>query len=258
MNNNTEQDLEVKPPSVSMQDLKKLSKVINKAICKITSGEGNRIGTGFFCNVMLEEWNQSRLRVLITNSHLLNPDDIERGKKLTLSTNNDEENYEIEIDNDRETYTSDKYELTIIEIKKDDKIKGDSFLDIDEHIFDPNYNLKDKQIILLHYPQGNEENISYGSIKNIGKNGYEIEHLCSSDYGSSGGPLINATDFKVIAIHKGASINHNYNYGTLLKDPIIEFKKIFDNKENKKDNKNEKNEDYVNEIIDKNKEENND
>ena len=32
----------------------------------------------------------------------------------------------------------------------------------------------------------------------------EIKHSCNSDSGSSGGPMINSLNYKVIGIHKGA------------------------------------------------------
>ena len=133
------------------------------------------------------------------------------------------------------------YDVTIVEIRKEDKIKPDSFFDIDENVYDPNYNFKDNLIILLHYPKGDEMSLSTGSIKKVGvdEKDYELFHLCSSDHGSSGGPLINIKDYKVLGIHKGASKEFNFNFATLLKKPIIEFKNQIQNFDNKsKDNKN--------------------
>ena len=43
-------------------------------------------------------------------------------KKIKFSINNDEIDYEIEIDKSRKIYTNDKSDITIIEIKKLDKI----------------------------------------------------------------------------------------------------------------------------------------
>ena len=54
--------------------------------------------------------------------------------------------------------------------------------------------------------------------------------------GSSGSPIINKANFKVIGIHKGAAKGaKNYNLGTLLKEPIQKFNE--ENKINKIDNK---------------------
>ena len=152
---------------------------------------------------MMDKWNYS-LKVLITNIHVLNEDDLKPGKKINFSMNNDEEIYEIEIDKERKIYTSQKYDISIIEMRVGDKVKADSFFEIDDNIFNPEYNFKNKTIYLLHYPKGKEMYFSQGSIKKVGE-GYEIQHLCDSDNGSSGGPLINSIDYKVIGIHKGAS-----------------------------------------------------
>ena len=49
-------------------------------------------------------------------------------------------------------------------------------------------------------------NFSQGTIKYIHEEGgYNIDHVCDSDPGSSGGPLINSVDSKVIRIHKGGA-----------------------------------------------------
>ena len=47
-------------------------------------------------------------------------------------------------------------------------------------------------------------------------------HRCSTDYGSTGSPILNLDNNKVIAIHKEGT-NYNYNMGTLLKLPIKDF-----------------------------------
>ena len=227
---------------------KKLLNLMEKKICKIKCG--NLTGTGFFCSVVMDEWESLKMRVLITNNHVLNEDKIKFGKKIKFTTNDDEQNYEIEINKERNIFTSRKYDITIIEIKKEDKIQPDAFFEIDDNIFKPDYNYKNKIIYLLHYPNGKEMSFSQGTIKKVGKdeNDYEIFHLCSSDHGSSGGPLI-SEDFKVIAIHKGApkQSDFNFNYGTLLKEPIIEFRKQIKNKN--KENKNERNDNIKKKIL---------
>jgi len=38
--------------------------------------------------------------------------------------------------------------------------------------------------------------------------------------GSSGSPIINLPNFKVIGIHLGGHPNNNYNIGIFLKEPI--------------------------------------
>ena len=50
-----------------------------------------------------------------------------------------------------------------------------------------------------------------------------MHHLCSTDNGSSGSPILNAKTNKLIGIHKGSSNNYNFNKGTLLFYPFKEF-----------------------------------
>ena len=54
---------------------------------------------------------------------------------------------------------------------------------------------------------------------------YTIYHLCSTEAGSSGCPIIILINFKIIGIHKGSKSEKNYNLGTLIKIPIKEFNK---------------------------------
>ena len=96
---------------------------------------------------------------------------------------------------------------------------------------------KNKQIYLFHYPKGLKMECSIGLIKNISINNYNIQHLCDSSAGSSGVPIINSLNFKVIGIHKGGAEGaKNYNVGTLLKKPIEMFKE--ENYKNEKENNN--------------------
>ena len=129
------------------------------------------------------------------------------------------------IDNNRLTYINQSFDVTIIETKKYDKINEKSFFDLDKQIFQENAHnlLKNNQIYLLHYPKGNEMEISPGIIQNITIDNTKIEHLCSSSGGSLGAPLINKNTHQVLGIHKGEK-GKKYNIGTLLKEPIEKFK----------------------------------
>ena len=62
-------------------------------------------------------------------------------------------------------------------------------------------------------------------------------HKCSTDNGSSGSPILNLENNKLIGIHSKGT-NYNYNMGTLLKLPIQDFinKKLNQNIEKNKIN----------------------
>ena len=59
----------------------------------------------------------------------------------------------------------------------------------------------------------------------------KIFHKCSTDKGSSGSPILSLEDNKLIGIHCGNSYNFNYNTGTLIAYPLIEFQNKQRNKE---------------------------
>ena len=142
--------------------------------------------------------------------------------------NNNKINKQIIIDESRITYTSKKYDITIIEIKEKDGINKDSFLEIDNQIFNnnPNEYFRDKPVYLLHYQKGYEIKRADGTIKYIDEKD-NIQYYINSESGSSGGSIINLKNFKVIGIHKGAAKEgKNWNIGTLLKGPVEELKNI--------------------------------
>ena len=187
---------------ISYEAMKALGEFLENRICKIKCVDGS-YGTGFFCNIPYNEWDN--LRVLMTNNHILKLNDILPGKQIEFSLFNDKKSYKILIDESRKIFTNEKYDLTIIEMKKNDGLNKNSFFDLDNQIFNDNAKIifKNEQIYLLHYPKGIEMTSSLGLIKSISEDDYTIQHLCSSEEGSSGGPLINATKFEVIGIHKG-------------------------------------------------------
>ena len=117
----------------------------------------------------------------------------------------------------------------MIEIKGNDNIKGCKFLEIDDNIFKNEIKERylKKSIYLLHYPLGENVQYSVGTINVLFEDEYNIGHLCSSEKGSSGGPIINFVNYKVIGLHKGSKITGNYNLGTLIKKPIDAFTNHF-------------------------------
>ena len=83
-------------------------------------------------------------------------------------------------------------------------------------------------IYLLYYPKGREIELSVGVIKKINNN--NIMYLCNTESGSSGGCLVKLDNFKAIGIHKGSPQNKNdYNVSTLIKVPLEEFWKKYEN-----------------------------
>ena len=223
-----QKDLENHSKSMSLDAMKIIEKQMENCVCKIESNKGG-CGSGFFCNIPYDDWNL--LRVLVTNNHVLDEDDIKTGNKISFSINNSKIIKEILIDESRIKFTSEDYDVTFIEIKEEDGIKRDSFLDIDAEIdeVNPDETYRQKPVYLLHYPKGIESQKSEGLIKNItiiNNNYIDIQHFCDSTKGSSGGPIINCKTNKVIGIHKGGEGKEkNWNLGTFIRGPLEYFKK---------------------------------
>ena len=217
----------IRPGMIIPMESEKLLYILNeqkKNCCKIKS---ECKGTGFFLKLILE--NLKILPVLMTCNHVLDEEAIKIGNSINYTLDNDKREYTIKIDNSRLVYTNPIMDFTIIQLYKNEYIDIGSFLTIDEEA------LKDKQkddyignsIYLLHYPKGEKAYYSPGTIKGITEDTNEIFHSCSSESGSSGGPLINQINFKLVGIHKGYKNGKILNSGCFIK-PIIEdiFKHI--------------------------------
>ena len=209
------------------KSMKYIIKQMETSICKIITS--NDIGTGFFCVIPFPDMN-NLLPVLITNNHVLDSNLLKSGNEIEFTLNDDKFYHKIIIDENRKVYTNEKpFDVSIIEIKKSDNNRLLNFLEIDEEMFKTdNYNIyKQKSVYLIHYPNGKKMEYSPGTIKNIILDNYNIQHLCSSEYGSSGGPIINLSNYKIIGVHKGSKGNQNWNLGTIIKGPVEEFNKLY-------------------------------
>ena len=218
-----ERNLKDYPVSISLEKTKIILEQMKKKVCKIKIGR-NR-GTGFFCKIPYQD-NNNLLSVLITNNHVI---DLEKNNDILIISINNEDK-EIELEN-RITYTNKEYDITIIEIKNKDGI--DNFLELDENINkNINKSYVGESIYILHYPR-EKINVSYGIIKDANRenkeNEYDFNHLGSTEPGSSGGPILNIENNKVIGIHKGYkrvdenNIEYDTNIGLFIKYGINDF-----------------------------------
>ena len=226
-----EKELDKVPKSISIEQMDVIKKQMETSICKIECPKGG-FGTAFFCKIRYPD-ELHYLPVLITNNHVLNHKGIMSGNYIILSMNNDSIHFNIYIDNSRKTFTNEIYDITIIEIKKEDRLKGYSLLEIDDILYknEPIDVYKNKTIYLIHYPKGNRVEYSLGIIQSVNLDDYTIEHLSYTTSGSSGCPIINLITFKVIGLHKGYKKGENLNVGVLIKKAIDSFyeKTLFQN-----------------------------
>ena len=225
-----EKFLDNQSKSIPINSLKILIELTEKRICKIELKDGG-YGTGFFCSIpFFDSWET--YKTLITNNHVLTEENLRPGEIIKFSINNDKKQFKIKINDKRTVNSSKEDDISIIELKPEDGLSQDSFFEIDKRIFDNNLKtiFKNEPVFLLHYPKGKQMNFADGLIKNIFEDDFTFAHLCDSSEGSSGGPIINATTFQVIGVHKGGAIGKNYNLGSLIKISIEKFNKIIKNK----------------------------
>ena len=200
---------------------------MKKYICKIKIDKSS--ATGFFCKIPLSNQN-SLLPVLITNNHVID-NDIIKNKKENIVIER-EKKCEIFDLNDRFIYTDNKSDITIIEIKNSDEINN--YLELDDNIINngTNKGYIKESIYVLQYPKG-ELSVSFGVVYDIEKEkGNNFYHLCSTDSGSSGSPILKVENNKLIGIHKIGNSEGNYNKGLFLNNAIKLFVKDYEKYKN--------------------------
>ena len=190
---------------------------MEKSMCKISfetdRGEIGK-GSGFFCKID----NFLIKYALFTNNHVLNESNIEIGKKINFecfekSIFNSSYNTikkKIKLTEKRHVFTNKELDYTCIELFKSDGIID--YFKIEPNLFknDKN-NLKDNDIFILQFPNGNDLSFSYGKINSL-KND-KIIHNASTDDGSSGSPIIRrCKNNYIIGLHYGGVKKNNNVY----------------------------------------------
>lgn len=116
---------------------------------------------------------------------------------------------------------------------------------IDEKILNDNCNCKNKDIIILQFPNGGEISFSEGKILRM--NETQIFYTSSTEPGTSGSPLIirkNILKYYIIGIHVGVNKNKKCNFGSSFKPILDDIKyKITKTNKNAKQSKSNENND---------------
>ena len=211
------------PDAISSEVMENiLEQIKSKLICKIKKDDG-KLGTGFFAKIPFPD-SLTYLPVLMTNNHIIE-DNINNKYEIFFPETKYYEYKALKLvfDDSRRFYTNKKYDITIIEIKKDDGLDLESFLEIDYEINNQKEDSKQESIYVLQYPNDKNVDFSMGVIKNIELDNYTIEHLCDTKPGSSGSPIIKVLNYKVVGIHRASRAIPICNLGTLIKFPIEDF-----------------------------------
>lgn len=217
---------------ITIEQTEKILVQMKNSVCKIYKGGFK--GTGFLCKIPFLN-SKKYLYTLITNNHVLNEEDIKLNSNISFSIGDSELIKNIKISSNRQNYTNKKYDITIIEIEPEKyNILKDYFLEIDENIHQDEGSLKNyyekQSIYLLGYPEGSKIKVSYGIMDQLNED--RINHLCNTKNGSSGSPILLLNNFKIIGLHFGCSNKFNFNYGTFIKYPIMNFLNNIEDHEN--------------------------
>ena len=105
-----------------------------------------------------------------------------------------------------------------------------NYLELDDNIINElNEEYIDETIYIIQYPEG-ELSVSYGILDSIYiDKKYNFNHKCSTRGGSSGSPILNIKNNKLIGIHKESN-NKQFNRGLFLNYPIKEYIQLYNNK----------------------------
>ena len=205
------------PNPVSIETTDKISTQLKKCICLISNDKAK--GTGFFCNI---PYKNGKLSVLITSNHILDRNILNKMEDIIIEINNEKKN--IHINDNRKIYANELYDTTIIEIKRDKDLIND-FLEIDEEIIknDEQKILSEESIYTLQY-LNDKPYVSYGILRRINKNkSLSFFHLCNTNEGSIGSPILNLSNCKVIGMHRGFNSVYEYNIGIFLNNQFNDF-----------------------------------
>ena len=179
-------------------------------------------GTGFVCKLKIPK-SDGFLPVLITTTQLYTKDDFYKDKKVEFKIQ--EYTNILYIDNFRKSYISDNYEIAILEVKREDNLDVDSFLEMEsDENFQPDKLYKNKNLGLVTF---NKEDKIYEAlkftIKAINRNLYDFQYTCQLNEEFKGYPIIDIDKNKIVGLHREIDKINNVNNGMLLNVPITDF-----------------------------------
>ena len=134
--------------------------------------------------------------------------------------------YDIILDESRKIFTNKELDFAIIEIKPEDKIDSNNYLEIDEIVLkNDNFSEYLKNGYLLGL---NNRKTFYSTFRVRNINKFYLSFYCETHAGTTGAPLINSTNNKVIGLNLGVLCKGSqYNVGIIIKYMVKEFLKFY-------------------------------
>ena len=203
-------DISINP--ISFEQTKKILEQMENYICKIIIDKDTK-GTGFLCKIPLHGDNKLT-PVLITNNNVINDNILARKKDINIESfcTSSIKSKKLNLSN-RTAYNNKKLGISIIEIVNKDGFKNINMFELDEDMLSGKTDkFIDKSIYMIHSNQKTLY-VSYGLVNDIGKNqSYNFMHTCKAFNGSSGSPILNLENNKIIGIHSSTNVNINEGF----------------------------------------------
>ena len=233
-----------KIPFLKNKQIKVLINQQEKSLCKVNTKKSTN--NGFLCCIPDP--------VLITTNK---EENIKLGATITIYFNDGKISKKIKIDKNRKIRnikkvvdTKFKISIVVIEIKNEDELEEQEFLEVDNKLLNNDFEYKSKNIYLIYYKPVEESWVSFGIINTVNKFLCEIEHNADVDNSSNGCPILLENN-KVIAVQGETNSIDKINQGILLNLLIEQYYLKFTNK-----NKNKISYNKEKEIINEKKEKN--
>ena len=197
---------------ISFEQAKKILEQMENYICKIIIDNDTK-GTGFLCKIPLHGDNKLT-PVLITNNNVINDNMLARKKDIIIELfcTSSKKQKKLNLSN-RTAYNNKKLGISIIEIVNKDGFKNINMFELDEDMLSGKTDIfKDKSIYMIH---SNQETlyVSYGKVNDNRKNqSHNFLHTCYAFNGSSGSPILNLENNKIIGIHSSTNVNINEGF----------------------------------------------
>ena len=129
--------------------------------------------------------------------------------------------------------------LLLFEMKEEKDDNSYKFLEFDDNILeDYGSAFIGNSVYIIHYPSHFEDDkvaVSFGIIKGRYENVF-FKHFCSTEFGSSGSPILNLINNKVIGIHSKRG-SKEFNIGLFVYESIKDFINKYNIKINEKNKK---------------------
>ena len=200
------------PEPVSQACLEKILTQMKNSIYQIYRNDGKTIlGIGFFCYIKYEE---KEIPVVIINNYEFNKENIDSIKIL-------KENEEKEIKLGNVRIKNKEFNVTVIEIEENNKIKI-QYLEIDDRLYkkDYEYYFNNDSLYIIQYFDIKNILVSNGRINNIYNNN-TFKYLGYNNI--KGSIIFNSLNNKIIGLHNINKLNNN-NIGLFFKIIIESFK----------------------------------